>query len=304
MSKNLEIDKSQQLDDCVNRLGLRIADISIAINSNDPELKLQLEGTKNKFLTDEANPDVRIRAALGELSEDIIGEKLFDSGSLWQLYNYDGSYIFRFTSLAFGSHPYKVAYFNQDFTYGEVYLHRPFFQNGRPIDPLGYPLDELLTVNLLAKGRGAEVHACSVVDSGQGHLFVGQSRAGKTTMARLWKDEPGVAVLSDDRIVLRKLDNNIWIYGTPWHGEAGFASPDRAPLTKIYFLSKGMKNELVPISKADAVGRLFVCSFPPFYNQEALNFTLRFFEEVVKSIPCYELKFVPDKQVVEFIQGE
>jgi hypothetical protein len=33
-------------------------------------------------------------------------------------------------------------------------------------------------------------------------------------MARLWKDVPGVTVLSDDRIILRKMDGRIWMFGT------------------------------------------------------------------------------------------
>lgn len=92
------------------------------------------------------------------------------------------------------------------------------------------------------------------------------------------------------------------MYGTPWHGDAGFGSPDRAPVTRIYFLKKGQKNELVPQRTAEAVERLFACSFPSFYSAEALNFSLGFLGEVAKAVPCCELSFVPDKRVVDFIQ--
>jgi hypothetical protein len=287
------------------RSTLRIADITIEITCDDPELRLQLEGAKNKFLIDGVQADVVISAVWGDLSEEPRGEKLFDSGSTWQLYYQDGNYLFRFTSLIFGSLPYKIAFFNPEFSSGEVYLHRPFFKKGQSVDPLAYPLDELLTINLLAKGRGTEVHACGIVDSlGRGHLFVGQSGAGKSTMARLWENEPNIIVLSDDRIILRKMKNSIWMYGTPWHGDAGLASPARAPLTTVYFLEKGQKNELIAQKPSDSMSRLFACSFPPFYNREALNFTLGFLEDVVINVPCYGLKFKPDKSVVEFIQEE
>ncbi|MBM4128540.1 MAG: hypothetical protein FJ243_00300 [Nitrospira sp.] len=94
----------------------------------------------------------------------------------------------------------------------------------------------------------------------------------------------------------------IWMYGTPWHGEAGLASPEKAPLSGIYFLAHGQKNEMMQQGKVEALSRLFACSFLPFYSHEALDFTLGFFEEVVKSVPCYELRFVPDKGVVGFIK--
>jgi hypothetical protein len=168
---------------------------------------------------------------------------------------------------------------------------------------LGYPLDELLLINYLAQGRGVDIHACGLIDSsGQGHLFVGQSGAGKTTMARLWQDDPSVTILSDDRIVLRHLDGRIWMYGTPWHGEAMLTSPARSPLWRIYVLSRGIKNELVSMKESEGVARLFACCFPPFYSQQGLAFTLDFFEQLVKAVPCYELKFVPDKHVVEYIK--
>jgi hypothetical protein len=81
------------------------------------------------------------------------------------------------------------------------------------------------------------------------------------------------------------------------------ASPERAPLTRIYFLEKGSKNELISLRHPVALGRLITCSFIPFYSQPGVAFTLGFFEEVIKAVPCCELRFVPDNRVVEFINN-
>src|SRR3989449_11671129 len=146
------------------------------------------------------------------------------------------STLFPYTTLfrsALGPLPYKVASVDRGFTAGEVWLHQPYFPSGLPVHPLEYPLDELLLIHLLAAGRGVEVHACGVVaPNGQGYLFVGQSGAGKTTMARLWQKAQagGIRILSDDRIILRKSNGTVWMYGTPWHGEAAMACAARAPL--------------------------------------------------------------------------
>ena len=85
--------------------------------------------------------------------------------------------------------PYKTALFVPDFSRGHVCLHRPFFADAPSVDPLEYPLDELLVISLLGQGRGVEIHGCGVVDGSSGYLFVGQSGAGKTTIARLWQAE-------------------------------------------------------------------------------------------------------------------
>ena len=283
-------------------LFLRIADITISLLSDDPELGLEIEGATKKFLVPKADPDVRVQARWGDLCEKPGGKKIFDSGVLWKLYLQDRSYRFQFTTPALGPVPYKIASFNGEFTSGEVCFHHPYFSRTQSLYPLDYPLDELLLVNLLARGKGVEVHACGVVDhDGNGHLFVGQSGAGKTTMARLWENEPGITLLSDDRIILRKAGTSLWMYGTPWHGEAGLASPGRVPLKKVYFLSKGIQNEMLPLRNSDAAARLLACSFPPFYSQPGIDFTLRLLEEVVKAVPCYELSFFPDQRVLEII---
>jgi hypothetical protein len=282
---------------------MKIGDITIHLSSDDPQMKLGVEEEMARFLVEKAEPEITISAAWGDLSKRIRQKKLFDSGALWQIYEEDGKYLFRFMSPALGPLPYKVVSFNHEFTTGEVILHPSYFDRDRPVYPLEYPLDELLITNFLARGRGVEVHALGVMASeGEAYLFVGHSGAGKSTMARLWQGQRGVKILSDDRIILRKEAGKFWICGTPWHGEAGLATPDRALLTAVYFLQHWRENQVVALKGAQALGRLFVSSFVPFYSPSGLDFTLRFLDEVTRSVPCYELRFLPDDSVIEYVK--
>ncbi len=285
------------------RLYLKIAGISIAVIGAAPGLECRIAGAMRPFVVDDTEPDMTLHVSWRELGEENDGEKLFDSGCVWQLYAEEDAYRFRFVSPALGARPYKVARVTPDFTSGEIVLHRPYFPPGQAVFPLEYPLDELLLLHLLAQGRGVEMHACGVVDAaGRGHLFLGQSGAGKTTMTRLWLAAEAVTILSDDRIILRHVDQRLWMYGTPWHGEAGLAEAARVPVTRIYFLQHGQTNALVPQRTVEAVGRLFACTFPPFYNPKALDFTLGVFEQIATTIPCDVLHFVPDARVVTFLR--
>ena len=287
-----------------NKLVVQIADLVYAVTSADPALKFRPEGAAQGFVIPGSKPDITIEARLEDLSNlKPPGRMVFDSGTLWQLYRDNGTYTFSFKSDALGPVPYRVARIDEDFKSGEILFHRPYFEGKQYIHPLEYPLDELLFINHLGLEQGVELHACGVVDSlGKGHLFLGESGAGKTTTARLWQDEPGIIILSDDRIILRKIDNQIWMYGTPWHGEAAFASPKRAPLTRAYFLRKGAQNNLLRLRMVESMGNFFTCCFPPLYNRRALDSMMNFLSEVVSAVPCCELSFLPEKRVVQFVQ--
>ncbi len=281
---------------------VRIGDIGVALECADPGMTIGVPAETERFLVRDGAVDATVTAAWGDLRGPAAGDEIFDSGGLWKLYRQDGDYVFRFSSPAIGQHPYKEARFNPDFTAGEVTLHAEYHDRREPATPLEYPLDELLMTNLLARGRGVELHAFGMRDrDGRGYLFTGHSGAGKSTTAGLWEKE-GVLVLSDDRIILRYLDGKVWMYGTPWHGEAQLAAAERTELSRIFVLGRGKRNELVPLAPAEAVSQLFSRSFVPFYEPAALGYTLELLQRIAEAVPCAELRFVPDDNVVEFVR--
>jgi hypothetical protein len=91
------------------------------------------------------------------------------------------------------------------------------------------------------------------------------------------------------------------MHGTPWHGEAAFASPGRAPIRRIFILQHGGENRIEQLSPTAAVGELLARSFTPFYQSRFVDPVLALLEEMVESVPCYRFQFVPDQSAVERI---
>jgi len=281
-----------------------VGDVRLRIRSVEQSMRVRVNRVAEDFLVSNGAADAEVTAAWGKLRQPTDSTVVFDSGGLWRLSRELQDYVFHLTSPMYGALPYKRATFGADFTRGEVLLERSYFDSRDPVDTLEYPLDELLMMNLLALGRGVEVHACGLEDSnGQGYLFLGHSGSGKTTMARLWQRAGGVRVLSDDRIILRSWAGTTWIYGTPWHGEAKFARPVRTPLRQIFFLRHATTNEIVPLRCAEALARFLACSFVPFYSQSGLDFTLTFFSQLIALLPCAELRFVPEERAIDLVRG-
>jgi hypothetical protein len=251
--------------------------------------------------------DVNIRVGLVDSLPNPSRSALFNSGGLWSLFEEklegrDG-YRLNFQRSFPGETPYKSVWFDRTFEHGDLLLSRKFFGEGVAVYPLEYPLDEVLMIHRLACGQGLEVHAVGIVDEdGRGHLFLGHSGAGKSTTARLWLSRPGVRILSDDRIVLRFRDAELWMYGTPWHGDAGISSPHAALVTNIYFLEQYARNEIVEMASGVAAAELFARSFVPRHAAEGLEFALRFIERVTREIPCRVFRFVPQASAVEAIR--
>ena len=112
-------------------------------------------------------------------------------------------------------------------------------------------------------------------------------------------------VLSDDRIIVRPSSSvagrSIHMHGTPWHGEAAFASPGSAPLQRIFLLEHGCENRIERLSRSAAVGELLARSFTPFYQPRFVDPVLALLEEMVAVLPCYRFQFVPDQSAVESI---
>ncbi len=283
------------------RLAYRIGGITFGLEA-EGELLQTPERELRAFRVEPVSCDVNLQVAWVDSLRVPSSTPLFHSGGLWSLFGERDGYRFSFLSPLLGMTPYKEAWMDPEFRTGRVLLSRRYFDTQRPVYPLEYPLDELLMIHRLSRGEGVEVHAVGISDeSGHGHLFLGHSGAGKSTTARLWLDRPGVSILSDDRIILRERDGRIWMYGTPWHGDAGIASPECAALTGIYLLEHGSRNEKVSLEPGRAAAELFTRSFVTHHSGEGIRFTLEFLDRVAQQVPCSIFKFVPDETAVEAI---
>ena len=72
------------------------------------------------------------------------------------------------------------------------------------------------------------------------------------------------------------------MYGTPWHGEAAFASPQGTRLDRIFFLRHGQENSAREVNGIAAVSQLLACSFSPLWDHEGMAFVLEFVNRIAR----------------------
>ena len=295
------------------QIGLEIAGVRLLMSSAVPDLAIELPSEAAAFRSPSAAaapwaPDISLQ--VDWLTDDpraavpAAAELQFDSGKLWQLLRTRHELWFRFTSPRYGEAPYKLARLSRDLSTGTIYVDRRCATAGL-VRALEYPLDELLWMHWLPARRGVIVHACGLVDDqGRGYLFVGQSGAGKSTTARLWQNARPVTVLSDDRIIVQERDGRFWMSGTPWHGEAGLASPRSAPITRLLLLEQATSCGLDQVGGAVATGRLLAASFFPFHDPVALLATSQLLADLARAVGCVQLRFTPDENALHAVSHQ
>lgn len=287
--------------DCVSQLS--VGGVSLRVTG---EREIKFASLLEPFHVSPAHADIALHV---ECIPSLLPQHLapvFDSGRTWRLYECGSMLQFDFYSPAVGDSPYKRLIVDGAFRKATLQVSEECARKlGRLIDPLGYPADELLIMHRLTQEKAIELHGTGIVrPNGEANLFVGHSGAGKSTTTRLWTSFEEVEVLSDDRIIVRRdsaRPANMRMYGTPWHGEALYASPNSAYLARIFVLEHGHGNIITPLSPSQAVAELFARSFVPFHRHEYVESALTFLEEVVKSVPVYRYDFEPDERAIEKI---
>jgi hypothetical protein len=280
------------------------------------------------FRTGASASDIHVRVEWVAGIDSCRVPPLFESGAVWRVYEGEGSLQFDFNVPFLGTQPYKRLIVDGRFRNATLQMNEEAFATlPRVPEPLEYPLDELLIMHRLTQEPAIELHGVGIAGpDGASNLFIGHSGAGKSTTARLWTSLHKVEVLSDDRIIVREhrvrehpatedkirkeksYEGNpfaeptqIYMYGTPWHGEAHFALPQRAPLKRIFVLEHGHGNVLTRLTRSQMVAELFARAFVPFHRHEYVDHALSFLERIADSVPCYRYSFEPDARAVEKI---
>ena len=231
--------------------------------------------------------------------------KIFDSGQSWMMFRDNDDYVVT-PHMPDGKEPVWIARISRNLASVTVHCSEESTRrgNGRVMvsNPVRYPLDQILLMYILAKRRGILLHAAGADINGQGMIFLGRSGAGKSSISRQLAIRKEITMLSDDRIVVRKMENGFKFFGTPWPGDAGMALNQGVCLSEIFFIYHGAADKIQPISPGEAFKKLMPVTSIPWYDKEILPEILRNCEDLVSCVSAYDLYFKPTVEVVDVLE--
>lgn len=153
--------------------------------------------------------------------------------------------------------------------------------------------------NLAAlRHRSAAFHSSVIARQGRGVLFLGESGTGKSTHTRLWREHiAGARLLNDDSPIVRILDGEAHVCGSPWSGKTPCYRNEELPIAGIVRLSQAPHNAIRRLRTLEALGALLPSAPPAFARDEQLQDRIcEIISQLIRRVPVYHLECLPDAE--------
>lgn len=289
----------------MNLVRIRVAGFGLDIEAFDRREKYNILKVWEKFLSDD-KPEVSVKVSTHDFLPDPLGHsdrRSFALGANWSLYRSRNNYCLELKNIEKNnSYITNLAVFNPDFLSFASYVNLGLSRNQASC--LSYPIDQIFFIHLLSLYGGLLVHGCGFNYQGEGFLLLGSSGAGKSTLGRIFLEHRAVSILNDDKMIIRKQGNSFFLYGTPWHGSLSFYSAGWVGLKKVFFLKKAPANAITKLGVSEAAFRLAALSFMPYADKKLTLAALATTIALAQDVAFFELAFVPDKTILDFIDYE
>ncbi len=144
--------------------------------------------------------------------------------------------------------------------------------------------------HLLLNGNGMVFHCSALAVDGNAYLFTAPSGTGKSTHARLWRELLGdkVVMINDDKPVVRYIDGEFYVYGTPWDGKHRLSTNTRARIKGVCAIAQAKENSIATLSPAQMLVYVLNQTMSPKSAAEA-DKLFALLDRLLKSVDLYKL---------------
>lgn len=162
-----------------------------------------------------------------------------------------------------------------------------------------FGLNDALMVMFALSTAGEQtllMHASVVSYQGAAYLMLGKSGTGKSTHTRLWLEHiAGTELVNDDNPVVRIVDGQLLVYGSPWSGKTPCYRQVSYPVGAFVQLSQAPFNKIRRIKGIEAYASLVPAVSGKRWDKRIADGLHETENWVAGHVPMYHLQCLPDR---------
>ena len=136
---------------------------------------------------------------------------------------------------------------------------------------------------------GIMLHASGVVKDGYAYLFSADSGTGKSTHTHLWCEHiDGTYIINDDKPAIRKVNNELFVYGTPFSGKEDLSKNEKVKLGGICLIHRSEGNVIERISAEEAIVPILRQTIHRL-SEDKLDKFLKLLDDILSNVPVYKM---------------
>lgn len=144
------------------------------------------------------------------------------------------------------------------------------------------------------------LHASVIKNGNSGYVFLGKSGTGKSTHSRLWLEHiEGSELLNDDNPVVRVINGETKVFGTPWSGKTPCYRNEEVLLKGIVKLQQAPVNKIEKMSILQSYASLLPSCSNMRWEDDIASGIHHTVEKVITTVASYRLCCLPDKGAAE-----
>ena len=144
------------------------------------------------------------------------------------------------------------------------------------------------------------VHASLVRQDGHGYAFIAKSGTGKSTQVSSWlRYIPNCDLMNDDCPAIRIINNEAFIYGTPWSGKTPCYRKIKAKLGAITRIDRSSTNSIDQLRPVEAIASLLPAISTMKWDKIVYNNTQQIIFKLVELTSHYILHCLPNKEAAQ-----
>ena len=144
------------------------------------------------------------------------------------------------------------------------------------------------------------IHASLVRNNNFGYAFIAKSGTGKSTQVSMWlRHIEGSDLMNDDNPIIRNIDNEFWIFGSPWSGKTPCYRNVKARLGAITRIDRATTNSVDKLPPIQAFASLLPSCSSMKWDSDIYNAVCDTITKIVETTGIYTLHCLPNKEAAE-----